>query len=68
MLENLWSDVYNPSERPVHAVQDASGGLLIVDRVVIPAGIPPGEYVLGWRAFHYCLFYYSNSMLGVPPR
>ena len=33
-------------------VQDASGGLLIVDRVVIPEGTPAGEYVLGWRAFH----------------
>jgi hypothetical protein len=29
--------------------QDASGGLLIVDRVLIPDDIAPGEYVLGWR-------------------
>lgn len=45
----------------VHALQDASGGLLIVDRVVIPEGIPPGEYVLGWRAFHCCLLYVGRA-------
>lgn len=45
----------------VHALQDASGGLLIVDRVVIPEGTPPGEYVLGWRAFRCCLLYVGRA-------
>jgi len=34
-------------------MEDGSGGpeptLEIVDRVLIPAGLPAGEYVLGWR-------------------
>ena len=34
-------------------MEDGSGGaeptLEIVDHVMIPEGIPPGDYVLGWR-------------------
>ena len=33
----------------------------IVDRVVIPEGTPPGEYVLGWRAFRCCLLYVGRA-------
>lgn len=34
-------------------MEDGAGGaeptLEIVDRIMIPKGTPPGEYVLGWR-------------------
>ena len=35
----------------------SSGDLLIVDRVLIPKGLAPGAYVLGWRCAHARIYY-----------